>query len=648
MQEAIIELGDIVLKEGGGVLDNLVQELEPKKKDKQLYICKFMFNTKENKLEIDTKEEMNRDSASKYLFIGSLPGTASDQWYVTSTSYIYHLTEAFPSLQKIDLGQELNDSIKNIVENFYVDLGEIFKRNKNRYVLDFSKFSMGDNPKEILENLIKENNVEEKELEKKLKEPLKKSFMKIFEEYLKNQKDISKNEIGIYTIFLDGKPLCDFNKYREVVIENRSKTKKNKKEKKDLSCSICGSKSEVTGEISSDIKFYTTNQLIFANNVNKQNYEKNMILCQECISKLNVGEKYIKNNLSSYLSGFTLYLIPHFIYGEKLNKEELDDISRKLKKSLNTVTNYDDIVEFQHNIQNELDYKEELQHSFFMINLIFYKSMQKATKVQRFIKDISPGIFKEIGEAIYKTQKSYLGNYRRKLSLKTLYYLVPIRQKSSEALEYRNLLNIYDAIFTKRVLIKSHIISNILKCVKVQFFGKAAFNVSKGTIENTIADGNLFIKFLEYLGCLEREENAMETDKLLVKDHIKSYIKEMNYGEEQTALFLLGYLVGEVGRSQKRVSEEGKKPILNKLNFGGMDKNKVIRLSNEVFNKLKQEKILKYNEAILADTKMLLDKNLNTWTLNKQENLFYILSGYSYATKRIYENKENGGEENEE
>ena len=230
MQEAIIELGDIVLKEGGGVLDNLVQELEPKKKDKQLYICKFMFNTKENELEIDTKEEMDHDSANKYLFIGSLPGTASNQWYATSTGYIYHLTETFPSLQKMDLGQELNETIKKIVENFYIDLGEIFKRNKNRYVLDFSKFSMGDNPKEVLENLLKENNnLEEKELEKKLKEFLRKSFEKTFEEYLKNKKEISHSEIGLYTIFLDGKPLCDFPKYREVVIQSRSRLKKIRK-----------------------------------------------------------------------------------------------------------------------------------------------------------------------------------------------------------------------------------------------------------------------------------------------------------------------------------------------------------------------------------------------------------------------------------
>lgn len=137
----------------------------------------------------------------------------------------------------------------------------------------------------------------------------------------------------------------------------------------------------------------------------------------------------------------------------------------------------------------------------------------------------------------------------------------------------------------------------------------------------------------------------MDTSDLKVKDDIKDYILEMEYDEQQSAMFLLGYLIGEIGNAQYKRMGEDRKPILNKLNFGGIDKNKIIRLTNDIFNKLVQEKIRKYNEVTFSECKRLLDLNKDSWKLNKQENLFYILSGYGYDTTRAMLNK--GGKENE-
>jgi len=108
----------------------------------------------------------------------------------------------------------------------------------------------------------------------------------------------------------------------------------------------------------------------------------------------------------------------------------------------------------------------------------------------------------------------------------------------------------------------------------------------------------------------------------------------MGYNEQQTSLFLLGNIIGAIGNAQYKRSSDGKKPILNKLNFNGMDKSKLVRLSNEIFNKLRQEKILPYNEMIYGKFKELFDKNRDSWNLNKDENLFYILSGYGYCTNK--------------
>ena len=51
-----------------------------------------------------------------------------------------------------------------------------------------------------------------------------------------------------------------------------------------------------------------------------------------------------------------------------------------------------------------------------------------------------------------------------------------------------------------------------------------------------------------------------------------------------------------------------------------------------MFDKLNQEKIRQYNEVTFFELKRLLDLNIDNWKLNKDESLFYVLSGYSYAT----------------
>ncbi|OFI05281.1 CRISPR-associated protein [Clostridium acetireducens DSM 10703] len=649
MQEAIIQIGHKIL-EKEGFLENLVQKLEPTRKNKQLHVLKFNFSTTNLSLSIDVNEEMDEKTASKYLYVGSAAGAASDQWYVSATNNLYHITETMPNLLKLDLGEELNNKIKFIVENYFVDLSKEFKSNKNRYILNFEILGIKENPKNIFEEIFNEENDKgTKNVYKAIKDTLKKKFLSLFETYIKDEKNLSFNDIGLYTIFIDGKPICDYEQYKEVVLRDKQSVKSLKG---NGICSLCSIEKDLTSDIKTDIKFYTTNQLIFASGLEKSNYKHNMLLCQDCLNKLLIGEKYIKNNLNTYLTGFTVYLIPHFIFGENLNKEEMDLVCEKIKKSFNTVKNYKDIEELRYEIENSLDFKNAYENSYFLINFIFYKNVQKATKIQKFIKDVNPSIFESIGQALLKSNKSYVnifeGDYKRRITLGTAYYLTAIRLKSGEAMEYRNLLTLYERILTKGSIKRESIISNILKVCKIQFFEEASFNVSTGNMKDSIIYGNMYIRFLEELGCLRREVSMLNVEKLLLEDKMKDYIKEMNYGEQETSLFLLGYLVGEVGNSQRKGSLEGKKPILNKLNFGGMDKSKIIRLTGEVFNKLRQEKILKFNEKNFGQCKELLDKNINNWTLSKQENLFYILSGYGYATNKFVLNKKDGGEEDEQ
>lgn len=627
--EGIIQIGDTLLKFNDPVL-NFIEELRPTRRNKQLNVLKFNFLPDEGKLEIDVKEEMDDNTAEKYTFVGSASGPNSPQWYVSSTSSKYHLTETFYNLSQINFSEELDEKINKVFENFYVDLGEELKT-KYRYVLDLYKCRIIDVPMEQLFEEVKKEVGDVKDLGKNFSDKL----LEIFEDYLKEEKGINPNEIGLYTIFIDGVPLSNFKEYKEAVVESKKPKTKGKKGGKGV-CSICGTDENVSSDMANTkIKYYTTNQVIFASELSRNNYYKNMQMCLDCMFKYLAGENYVINKLKTRLAAFDLYIIPQFIYGQPLTEEDLDIATSRIINSFNTVKSYEGLENLRKEIKGSIDLRDE--DSYFLLNFMFFKSSQKATKIQRLIKDVQPSIFEEIRIASNKSREDFqniLGKkFGRAITLTTVYYMNPIRIREGEATQYRDVLETYDAILTRKKLNKKHLIKNLIECIKIIKFDKGSYNInpSEEILEFYVMRANMYIKFLEYMDCLE-EGRGLDVSQLKVKDYIKNYIEKMGYNEQETAMFLLGYLIGEIGNVQYRKTEEGTKPILNKLNFNGLDRQKIIRLTKDVFDKLNQEKIRQYNEVTFFELKRLLDLNIDNWKLNKDESLFYVLSGYSYAT----------------
>jgi CRISPR-associated protein Csh1 len=231
--------------------------------------------------------------------------------------------------------------------------------------------------------------------------------------------------------------------------------------------------------------------------------------------------------------------------------------------------------------------------------------------------------------------------------------LIPVKNDSQKPGNYRYLLDIYEQIFSLRKIDKDILIKNFLKVIGIVMnereglFAYSKNYSGKRDVTNKILRQISYLKFLENLNLVEKGD-CMNTDNLVLNDGMKEYIEEMNYNEQQTALFLLGYMMGEIGKKQATGSDEQSKPILRKLSFRGADLNKLKKLSVMVFQKLDQYKIRKYNEKIHTQFKELFDKNLNDWKLTKYDNEFYVLSGYAFSNKwkEKEENKSNGGEQN--
>ena len=151
------------------------------------------------------------------------------------------------------------------------------------------------------------------------------------------------------------------------------------------------------------IKYYTTNQVIFASNINKNNYYKNMQLCKGCYENLLAAEIHIQNRLKTKLSVFDCYVVPHFIYGEKLNFLDVNIVAERALLTFNLARNIKNMEEFRNGINNLLAIDEKT--GYFLLNLIFYKRVNQGTKILSFIKDVHPSIFDKIWSSFEEAEE---------------------------------------------------------------------------------------------------------------------------------------------------------------------------------------------------------------------------------------------------
>ncbi|NLO90100.1 MAG: TIGR02556 family CRISPR-associated protein [Clostridia bacterium] len=635
MLESIIEIGGAVLEKVSEEKDKLsahIQEVPYEKNGKKQHVCKFIFDTKNLIFDVDVSEEIDQDTAKKYLFIDSVGGPNSPQWYITSKGSSYILSELFPNLKERGL---FKDIVEIIIDNFYwrspVDLGG----KKYAYMLNIEKLGVSTKTmNDLLSETVKTN-----EPGKKMRDLVKKEI----KDWILKKYGVNENEIGLYTVVVDGFLLTDDENYRNEVLKSKSaattdtKKKKSKKSHIGLECNVCGSKENISQELDKmKIKYFTTNQIIFKGNL--ETYAKSLNLCSSCIEKLQAGEVFVQNNLATNIAGFNVYVIPNLIYGQKLDAEKMGNLCKNLINTVNMARNIDEIKKFREQIER-LQYFDDI---VYLLDFAFVRITQASTKILRLIKDVKPSFFEffEKATAEIKTKVDYhfQGRYKYYGGLNSIYYMTPVKFKEGKNASYRDLLALYDAIFLGQEVDKRYIISNLVNGIGIVFYEQEGYNIrtAKKNLHYFILDAMFYLEFLEKMGCMKGGDKVDYSD-LGLADELKNFMEDMKYDETQAAMFLLGYLVGEVGNAQYRRSKENNsegtyKPVLNKINFNGIDKSKIMRLRSEIFNKLRQEKILQYNEKIYAACTKLMDRNIKNWKLNKDENLFYLLSGYAYAT----------------
>lgn len=644
MIEALRELGRMALEnKQRDFLDSLVLQLTTPKNTPKPYIVFINFDTRTTNVTLEIPKEISENILTEYLWVGNADGANSPQWYVTTDRLEYLLSQTIPNLiDKLSENSELKQVLECCRKSFYVDLGkQDGQKERYRYIFDVSFINKDVTTQEIYQQ-------KNKDVKKTVNE-----VTKIFYDYLKKEMGLTKEDAGLFTLLIDDTPIALNKEYRSLVSYEKVDALFAKAQQGV--CGACGLYKPVTSNTTRlKFKYYITDKINFAHGLDK-NFSTNLNLCPECYKHLLAAEtlvmKYLSVRIGAGAGGLSLYIIPGFLFDFKLNSKTLEKWLEDIELNFETMNDFNKkLTDLEKRFEDHIEHKAEDDN--YMLNFLFYQKSQAELKVLDLIQDVPPSRLtniKKVISEVHQLGNRMLGESRNWiLDFNKIYYLFPPKIQKRKIVQYRELLHVFESIFTGKPLDPNLVMKEFLELIQLHYYGRyEQYKMSKPNDPDVqfilaILRANLFLVYAKKLGIMNRGGVYVDVSAWCIDEDIKEYIREVGFDECQAGLFLLGYLLGEVANAQYKNNKESK-PILDKLNYQGMDLKRIQILSLEIFEKLQQYKKLDPKvENIHAQFKKIMDKysysdgnSDRKWPLDHIENVFYILSGYAFITHRI-------------
>jgi len=384
-------------------------------------------------------------------------------------------------------------------------------------------------------------------------------------------------------------------------------------------------------------KFFVQETCNFASQFDKGIYAKNYQVTLENQTFLDRGSAYLLDNYRVKIANLDHVIIPQFL------KKELDKLSldylRKAKSRSDLLFGLRKLVELSGDLEDE-----EIDH--FWLNFLAIDSDGNYFKASNLIKDVPSFHFEALIKQFISVGKIFRPWLRElyAFNIGRMYFAIPVRK---DVKKNRALL-LFAAILEQRKIDSRVILQHFIELILCHWYGryKAYSNIKEGTDFVFLAKDAVFmyLAFFTALKNLELITNDifMEADNLskTVARQISAdegqFIIRLGYNSHQQALFYLGRALNRVAYAQS--IDNHNKPVLNKLNYNGMDRRSIILLANDLMEKGNQYKnkeknplpiIEKYLKAFFS----LFPAQSEDWKLSPQEALFFILSGYTYSIK---------------
>jgi len=379
----------------------------------------------------------------------------------------------------------------------------------------------------------------------------------------------------------------------------------------------------------------------YANNFEKSNFNKNYQISKENGQFIERAAFFLKNNFTVRIADIVHIIVPEFLSKTQI---DLKSVLEKVKSQSDFLFKYNELKKLDINITDETD------DTPYWINYLAVETDGNYFKTSELIKDVSKPYFltilKTIEEVNYELQTSL--NNNSFLNLYSIYTYIPVKND----LKNNAALVLFKDIFEHRPIDKQQLFKHFSKYLICQRSGqfdkskkhRAYANIREQTnfdyaISNAVNTYLTFFEILKKLNLLNH--NNMDGNNEVVQQietttndygkSIETFFVKMEYTEQQRALFYLGRVLSNVAYAQYQKSHKNK-PVLNKINYNGMDNEKIIRLRVDLAEKARQYNIVnkvEFNFSRFTDLFNPKHKHLSP-----NENVFYILSGYSFGISK--------------
>ncbi len=619
---SIRRIGQLVLEAGGSDLP--IKPLPRVRKGATPAIELIVFDLDEDKVECNVVEASDK-SLERYLWLGSIRGQ-KHQVFVTVNDLRYIL------------GRDLKDNKKKVGEHKH-----IFRALKT--LID----EVGDSVEGVkeLRDLIDEI------LEKFFQEG-KMEWMGKFTEGECNPKKLGGRglEVALFTpvVRKDGREfsIAELEAYKDLIrlhLYGRGETVEGR-------CHICGEEKPVLVDPAFPeatlLKLYVTDKRNFFPRLSDSGDATASAfgICIDCKRQLLAGLNYLERKFTVKLGGFTVHIIPSASW---LDLSTLDKLSsRAIKDYLERADTFESLQEFEKGFEG---LRSLLGGKEYWLNISFGRVVGgSAFEVVGFIQDVPTTRLLRVAETMRELASDVandcgLGNWvLMMLGLRELWSIFPIPRD-----DIKPFVRLVSALYKGESLNNHWVLERGIELFRIVNFGYTTYNIRPkmgvvGLVRSLIKF-SLLIRLLELMGVLEVSDvRVPDVDLPSLPGYIERYMSIMEFGARRRALFLMGVLMARIGAAQ--ISKGWSKPILEKLNYAGMSKERLLTLANQIFDALRVNRILtKENEIIYSHMKTLLDEVIDQLS-DPIENLYYILSGYAFETaKKIEGGRAQGGEE---
>ncbi|MEM2842160.1 MAG: TM1802 family CRISPR-associated protein, partial [Thermoproteota archaeon] len=303
-------------------------------------------------------------------------------------------------------------------------------------------------------------------------------------------------------------------------------------------------------------------------NTSSESLLKTHAVCVDCKMKLRLGLSFIERNLRGSIDGLNMYVIPT-IFGTTTFK--LIDKLPRLQEAFNVVVSY----EWLKDLESKMSMYREFEDPSltYMLNVLFGHRVSSHFAYQHLIQNVPVTRLLEVSKKFRDASSKFADLFVSKIDdwsicFDEIYRIFPLRKSRTELVEWKPIVELFNSILSETSYPKENLIAKAILFAKIQRYGTwEGYNIRPPKSKDVemcigLLKYNLLIIALNSIGVLQMESGRMNRGIIPDRD-IESFLSLQGYDEVQSALFLLGVLVGKIGVEQYKMGDE-KKSVLDK------------------------------------------------------------------------------------